>query len=258
MKEGHNLGMNATKKINNKQEHAYESGEYENIEMYIERYKDLIKDMSQKDKVTVLDVGGGAGYFIKELAARLPADTDVNIYILDTNTYATWNNDNPKIHYIDGDALEIDKIFEKNMFDYVFCNMFFHHLLGKSFKMSKRMRESVLAQIYNVLKDDGHAGIIDNFNDGMFIDGISCRIIYLMTNTKNLFFVKLFNKFGSKSAGVGVCMMSRKMWHNLIDTCNFKIVREYTTNPSPLKWYYRLCLMNKRYCYYNMMELKKY
>jgi ubiquinone/menaquinone biosynthesis C-methylase UbiE len=249
--------MESTKKINSAQEEWYKNGELELIETYLELYKDVINEMSKRKSVTILDVGGGAGYFVKEIESRIPKDVKLEIYLLDTNVYDTWNDENERIHYIEGDAVNIDKLFGAKTFDYVFCNMIFHHLLGNSFKSSREIREKVLSSIYTVLKDDGHIGIIDNYNDGYIIDGISCRIIYGMTTVTNPVIVKLCKIMGSNSAGVGVCMMSRKMWNRLIESCNFKIVRENIAPPDKFRLLKKICLLNKRYSEFNLMVLEK-
>jgi hypothetical protein len=111
--------------------------------------------------------------------------------------------------------------------------------------------------MHKVLKDDGHIGIIDNFNDGLIIDSISCRIIYEMTTATNPIVVKICKKFGSLSAGVGVCMLSKKMWQKLIAMSNLKIDSEFITQPDKFSVLKKICLMNKRYSTFNLMVLSK-
>jgi 2-polyprenyl-3-methyl-5-hydroxy-6-metoxy-1,4-benzoquinol methylase len=80
-----------TKTINEVQGEKYKGAEQRAIEKYLERYKNLIEEMSKKKAVKILDVGGGAGYFARELQKKIPNDTDLEIYVLDTHSYDTWN-----------------------------------------------------------------------------------------------------------------------------------------------------------------------
>lgn len=246
-----------TKKINADQEKWYRNGELQLIRKYLDCYKNILSEISKKKKVTILDVGGGAGYFSKQLETILPKYIELDIYLLDTNKYDTWNDKKSKIHFIQGDALSISEIFSNKMFDYVFCNMLFHHLLGESFKESSKIREKCLKNIVGVLKDDGKIGIIDNYNNGLFIDSISCRIIYAMTNIRNPMIVKICKRFGSNSAGVGVCMQSRRMWQNLIKKSGLRIVEEVESVPDKLGLIKKVCLINKSYSEFNLMIMSK-
>jgi ubiquinone/menaquinone biosynthesis C-methylase UbiE len=151
----------------------------------------------------------------------------------------------------------MDNIFEEKTFDYIFCNLVFHHLLGEDFKSSEKIRETVLTKIGKVLKDDGHVGIIEIFNDGFIVDSISCRILYNLTSMTNPVMVKIFRILGSYSAGVGVCMLSKKMWKRLIGKCNLKIVQEIDSPPAKLNIIKKIGLLNKRYSEHNLMVLEK-
>lgn len=247
-----------TKKINAAQEEWYKNGELQLIGKYLDCYKNVISEMSKKKKVTILDVGGGAGYFSKQLETILSENIELEIYLLDTHKYVTWDDKVSKIHFIQGDALQINKIFSEKMFDYIFCNMIFHHLLGDSFKESSQIREKCLKNIVSVLKDDGKIGIIDNYNNGLLIDSISCRIIYALTNIRNPMIVRLCKRFGSNSAGVGVCMQSRKMWQKLIKKSGLEIIEEIDSIPDKLGLVKKLCLLNKSYSEFNLMVLDKF
>lgn len=250
-----------TKTINEFQGEKFKNAEIHAMEWKLECYKNLIEEMSKKSTVTVLDVGGGAGYFAEELQKRIPNDVDLEIYVLDTHSYDTWNVSSElgrrKIRFVKGDALNMDNIFAEKTFDYIFCNMVFHHLLGDDFKSSERIRETVLAKIKKVLKDDGCVGIVDNYNDGLIVDSISCRIIYGLTSMSNPIIIRICRRFGSYSAGVGVCMLSRKMWRHIIEKCGMQIVDEIESTPDKLGILKKICLLNKRYSEYNLMVLKK-
>lgn len=112
-------------------------------------------------------------------------------------------------------------------------------------------------KISNVLKPDGKVGIIDNFNDGFLWDQASSRILYFLTTTKNPFIVKVCKKMDSKSAGVGVCMISRKMWHRLAESAGMCIVDSLVTEPSKMEIVKKICMLNKAYRQNNLMVMQK-
>lgn len=115
--------------------------------------------------------------------------------------------------------------------------------------------ELSLVDTYIGLYSNGMIGIIDNLNDGFLWDQASCRILYFLTTTQNPLAVKLCKKMGSNSAGVGVCMLSRKMWHRLVNSAGMEIVDSIDSEPDELGVLKRVCLVNKSYREFNLMVL---
>lgn len=250
-----------TKKINTAQVEWYKTGECSFIDHYVNLYSGLIEEMQTKEILTILDVGGGAGYFARELLKRLLAGDSrvhiIDIYLIDTHRYDTWDDKDRRIHFIEEDAQNIDLVCKGIKFDYIFCNMLFHHLLGDSFKQSAILRRVCLGKMKSVLKTDGKIGIIDNLNDGFMWDSVSCRILYFLTTTKKPMIVKICKKMGSNSAGVGVCMLSRKMWYQLVESMGMNIVAFADSEPDRMGFLRHLCLLNKAYREFNLMVLQK-
>lgn len=250
----------STKKINAAQEEWYKNGELSLVDTYIGLYSNIIEEMRAKETLTILDIGGGAGYFSRELLRQVTSQgskvREIHIHLLDTHRYDTWNDNDRLIHFVEGDALDMDSIYRGGVFDYIFCNMFFHHLLGDSFRQSADLRKMCMDKMKNILKPDGTIGIIDNLNDGFLWDQASCRILYFLTTTKNPLVVKLCKKMGSNSAGVGVCMLSRKMWHRLVNSAGMEIVDSIDSEPDELGVLKRVCLVNKSYREFNLMVLR--
>lgn len=182
---------------------------------------------------------------------------NMNIYVLDTHRYDTWNDEDDRIHFIEGDALDIDSIFTGIKFDYVLCNMFFHHLLGNSYKQSGEFRKLLMDKIKNTLKADGKVAIIDNWNDGFMWDEVSCRMIYFLTSIKNPNIIKICKKMESNAAGVGVCMLSKKMWYRLVESVGMNIIDTVESGPQKLGLLKKICLFNKSYRMYNLMILQR-
>lgn len=211
-----------TQRINSHQAEWYSDGEKQLVSQYIENYRDLIAEMKSKTQLRILDVGGGAGYFISELKNHL---SPTNAYfVVDTYPYINWNNATNNLTFLECDAAELSSCFEKESFDLVFCNMLFHHLLSDSYNSNEKLRFDCLKEILYVLKKDGTICFIDNFCDGLLLDSLPSRLIYTMTSQKNPLLVKLFSAFGSNSAGVGVCMLSEKIWRSMLNKAGYQII----------------------------------
>lgn len=71
--------------------------------------------MRERKSVKILDIGGGAGFFSREMLKQVMEEgskvQEIDIYLIDTNRYDTWNDDDKYIHYIEGDALNMDLIY---------------------------------------------------------------------------------------------------------------------------------------------------
>lgn len=245
------------KQINSHQAQWYSEGEKQLISQYMERYGTLIEEIKSRENLRILDVGGGAGYFVSQLHQVLSSS---NTYIVaDTHRYDTWDDENTGITYCQCDAAQLSSVFEKESFDYIFCNMLFHHLVTASYQESALIREVCLKEILHVLKADGKLCIVDNFCDGYLHDQLSSRLIFHMTTCKNPLLVRLFFKLGSNSAGVGVCMLSEKMWMTMLTNAGLNCLSLIKEADDGLGLMKKVLLMNKSYRQFNTMicERKK-
>lgn len=60
-----------TVKINDDQQLYYYREEQSRINMYLKRYAGTIADMKLKKSLSILDVGGGAGFFAKWIKGQI-------------------------------------------------------------------------------------------------------------------------------------------------------------------------------------------
>jgi len=67
----------------------------------------------------------------------------------------------------------------------------------------------------------------DYFYNGYIFDNSASKIIYFLTSCKNPLLSSVFRKIESKSAGVGVCFLSKKMWFSLFNKNDLVIDRLY-------------------------------
>ncbi|MCM1154938.1 MAG: class I SAM-dependent methyltransferase [Roseburia sp.] len=240
-----------TVKINNEQQAYYQGEEQNRMNAYRELYAEIIENIRRKKNASVLDIGGGAGFFARWLKGEILRDgmTDIRlkIVVLDSVRYGTWRTTDGCIEYVQADAVQLDHIFEEKSFDYIFCNMFVHHIIGKNFRESGRIRKKVFSDLKKLLKPGGRVLITDNMNDGFLFDESSCRILFALTTCKNPVIMRVSSHFGSHSAGSGVCMMSQKMWKRLLVETGFRIEQIKLTKPDSWKLIRKTVLMNKEY-----------
>lgn len=170
--------------INDMQKSYYQEKEIERIELYYKLYSEMIIEMKKRNKLRLLDIGGGGGEFARYIKKQLKVNNKylkLEIVVIDTVKYDMWDVADEDIEYVLCDAVDINKKLEHDSFDYIFCNMFVHHLIGNDYKNSFKIRKNVFEAIRNVLKKDGKLLITDNFNNGIILDSISCRIIFALT-----------------------------------------------------------------------------
>lgn len=240
-----------TVKINNTQKNIYLSEEKGRIDIYQNLYAHLIDEMSCKKYLSILDVGGGAGFFIKWIKEKLLENKNIlqlKITVIDSVRYDTWDDKDECIQYVQCDAVSVDCVLKESSYDYIFCNMFVHHLIGNNFEESGEIRKEVFNNLHKVLRSDGKLLIADNVNNGFLFDDMSCRILYAVTTCRNAVVKKMLFKLGAHSAGVGVCMLSQGMWKNLLTETGFKMIEMRTTQP-PSTWNIakKMLLMNREY-----------
>lgn len=240
-----------TVKINDDQQLYYYREEQSRINMYLKRYAGTIADMKLKKSLSILDVGGGAGFFAKWIKGQIieggGKTACLKITVMDSSRYETWDGEDG-INYVLCDAVNADQVFEKESFDYIFCNMFVHHLIGRTFGESEKIRDQVFVALKKILKPEGRIMITDNVNNGFLFNEASSRILFALTSCQNPIIKKVLFRFGAHSAGSGVCMMSLKMWNRLFMSAKLEIVEQKLTRPDKWNIVKKIFLMSKEYC----------
>jgi SAM-dependent methyltransferase len=186
------------------------------------QYSNFLEKLKQKDNIKILDIGGASGYFSFALYNYF-VGSECDITVVDNTRYSTWDKFNNKIKFIEDTANNLRKIFSENTFDLIFANRVFHHFVKNSWNDTVIGIENIMDQISMILKIDGYFCITDYFYDGMLFDTSASKIIYSLTSCKIPLLIKIFRKMESKSAGIGVCFLSRKMWLNLLNRNRFII-----------------------------------
>ena len=205
---------NQIRKINDFQQQMYEDWEKVTANSLVNQYSILLETFKEKEVIKILDIGGASGYFASALV-NFFSEKACEIFVVDSTKYSTWEDFNSRITFIEDSVENLDKYFSENMFDLIFANRVFHHFVDKTWKKSIKSINDSMAQISRVLKNEGCFCITDYFYDGYIFNSSTSKIIYGLTSCKNPLLVSVFRKIDSKSAGIGVCFLSRKMWLDL-------------------------------------------
>jgi SAM-dependent methyltransferase len=216
--------------INDYQKSIYEDVERNMADRLMARYLEILEPLKRKSNIKILDIGGASGFFSLALHEYF-SENGCEIYIVDNTRYDTWEKfGGGRINFIKDSAENIGKIFSEGSFDLVFANRVFHHCVspqGTAWKDTVFNIMDIVKQAYKVLKIDGTFCVTEHCCDGMLFDASASAIIYTLTSCKIPLLAKVFRRIEAKSAGVGVCYLSRKMWMATFEICGFTVDKIY-------------------------------
>jgi ubiquinone/menaquinone biosynthesis C-methylase UbiE len=208
------------KTINEHQIQSYERYEKATSDNLIKQYSFLLEKIKSRNIIKILDIGGASGNFALALCKYF-SEISCEVVVVDNTRYRTWTEYADKITFIENSADNLNALFSENTFDLIFANRVFHHFVKGTWNKTIAGINDIMKQIAIILKNDGYFCITDYFYDGRFFDTSSSRIIYTLTSCKMPLFVSLFRKIEAKSAGIGVCFLSKKMWFNMFSKYGF-------------------------------------
>jgi len=242
--------------INEHQSAIYKEWEEACVQQLIDNYADCWHVTDIHKSLKIIDIGGGAGYFAKALK-DLQDKQEREITVLDSSSYDTWDEFADSVRFIKGSADELTSLFESESVDYVFANRVFHHFVRSSWRKSYDGMAEIMKQIHAILRPDGYLCITDYFYNGWFHHSTSSRIIYALTSLKVSPLVKIFRRLDAKTAGIGVCFPSKRMWMDLFKGSGFEIERLKEGRNQTFPLYQRLGLMIRSCLAENVIVLKK-
>lgn len=232
--------------INEYQKNLYGNMEKTISERLFSKYNDVLQKHRGKDTLKILDIGGASGYFALKLKEYY-CDTDCDVTVIDSTVFETWSEFSGRINCIETSVDDIDKIFSENTFDIIFANRVFHHFVRKNWKQTVEGIDEIIKKIHKILKKNGTICITEHFFDGLFVDGLSSRIVYALSSNKCKAIIALCKKIGVESAGVGVCFLSKKTWIKKLTDNKFEIEKIDESKKERLKeWYKKIMFLNKK------------
>lgn len=194
-------------------------------------YHDCFVDSQVKDFVTLLgssvntatgsiiDVGGGAGFFAKAIQDRLA----IKVSVLDSDAKSVNLCHQAGIEAVHGDALNPIIIGKDNI---VCFNLILHHLVGKSEDETLGLQSRALSVWYPY----AHAIFVNEYiYESFVINDFSGGLIYKITSSPLLSRVgdlvaKIIPSLKANTFGVGVRFRSHADWQRIFTSLGFEII----------------------------------
>jgi hypothetical protein len=164
-----------------------------------------------------VDVGGGNGRFADRVLLNYALATGA---VLDTSSFLLSKNvPSPRKRLICANAGELAQ--QVDPVDIIFCHWVLHHLVSStSYSQSRANISHALVGIRSALTHRGRVSVYESNYDG-YIDPVPGRLIFALTSLKLA--APLVRKLGANTAGVGVCFLSRRQWHDTFGDAGFSI-----------------------------------
>lgn len=223
------------KNINSYQKEKFEEFEKNHANNLLLTYETVLEQKKTLSRrIRILDIGGASGNFAMALHEYF-GDCEHDIYVLDITKYDTWAQYGENIHFIEGSSFELEKLFSSDSFDIIFVNYVFHHLIQSSWKKTNDGIRFMLNSINKLLADGGNLCVSECYYGRQNLDGFFSFMIYKFSTIKFVLIAKLMRKIGSKSAGVGVCFLSKGRWKKLFTELQYTLVELIEGNERYIK-----------------------
>ena len=190
-------------------------------EHQVRHFEQLTKFLDAEEINLVADIGGGCGYFARELNSK----TGLRVRVLDTDQESIETclaANNPNVEARIGDALDPKSMNDE---DIITFNLILHHLVGRD------ENETRILQKKAIMAWRGNAKylFINEYIYDSLVYYVSGRIIFEITKSKFLsnicrFISKIIPSFRANTFGVGVRFRAHNEWVELFEECGFEVV----------------------------------
>ncbi len=120
------------------------------------------KDLKLKPR-KILEVGGGRGFLLARLEKEVQGVQLINCEI----SYQVYKEQaNQAINLIGGNAIYLP--FADCTFEYIISKNLFHHLVGVTRKISKKLARLAASEMRRVVKENGYLMIIEEYHEENF------------------------------------------------------------------------------------------
>ena len=256
------MNHSSIKQITQYQKEHYE-WEFNENTYPLDNYAFVLEKMGGKNKLKILDIGGGNGVFALSLKKYFKdKGSEIEIYVVDPVEYKAFEKHANEIHFIKDSAANLSKLFQQETFDLIFANNVFHHFVSGGWSTAIHGIGNVLLEAKKILKKDGLICITDFFYDGYDgFDTLPSRMIYRLTSCTTPVLAKIMKKMGAVSVGVGVCFLSKQKWFSLFSQSDLVVEmfqEGFVDKRNGIKKLYDICFCIKRCVVKNIMVVKKY
>jgi hypothetical protein len=190
----------------------------------------LVPNQAADLKSVVVDVGGGCGYFARDLAVL----TGARVRVIDSDprsVAACSKHGLAQIEAIVGDALNPQIRGDEQ----VACfNLILHHLVGNSEGTTRSLQKQALM----AWKGKVARVFVSEYIYESYVGNASGRLMYEITRSALLSRIgKLISKiipaFRANTFGVGVRFRAHQEWIDLFNECGFEVISRQYGEPDP-------------------------
>lgn len=180
-------------------------------------FLEFIQNNNQKRKISVLDVGGGNGYFSELIHQNCD---NVDLTVLDPSKKLLDEINNPDINRVVGKIP--DDIPLTSKFDYIHVRTVFHHITGNTVDESVELLKKSITSLKDLLKNDGRLLITEMYYEGYLIPKLPCYMIFYLLKLQNKFNIKL--PFKDFILGLDVYFYTREQLKMILEDCGLEIL----------------------------------
>jgi hypothetical protein len=194
-------------------------------------FSTLIPRQAADRNSVVVDVGGGCGYFARDLTLL----TGARVRVIDSDprsVAACSQHGLTSIEAIVGDALNPQIRGDEQV---VCFNLILHHLVGNSESATRSLQKRALL----AWKGKAARIFVNEYIYESYVGYASGRLMYEITRSALLsligrFVSKIIPSFRANTFGVGVRFRAHQEWVDLFNECGFEVVSTEYGEPDPM------------------------
>ena len=184
-------------------------------------FEALVMPLLPDNPGTVVDIGGGCGYFARDLTAL----TGLKVRVIDSDpgsVAACRKHGLTTLEARLGNALQPENLGDESV---VCFNLMLHHLVGKSETETRDLQKSAIIP----WRLDGILVFVIEYVYESYMGNVSARLIYEITRNTILsqvgkFISRFLPSLRANTFGVGVRFRSHKDWILLFEEAGFELV----------------------------------
>lgn len=170
----------------------------------------------------VLDVGGGAGFFVDRLLKRYPG---MSATVLDNSALLLdQNSQHPRKRTLMGSGTDLLTAVGSQRFEVVFFNFALHHFVVRGYADTRELQRAALRQASRILSGSGRICVSEIAYEGAVYHNLPSRIAFEITASRRL--AKLTKKLGANTAGCGICFLSANAWRKEFERAGLTVAAE--------------------------------
>jgi len=203
----------------------------------VSKFERLVPTASLESVGTIVDVGGGCGYFAHLLHAKIGK----SVRVLDTDPTSIAACRRMGIEATQGDALSPPIAGDEEV---VCFNLILHHLVGSDERITRGLQKQALS----VWLHQAKFIFVSEYVYESFIGNIAGRLIYEITRNRLLSAIgsavsKVIPSLRANTFGVGVRFRAHQEWIALFGEVGYRVVAKAYGQRDPLPLAHRLLLV---------------